>query len=339
MSISRNRLATLFNKMAGQRIEWNDNLRFREIAEQWLENSEVLVKESSYIKYRNLLKNHILPEIGELTAEEITTECVSSLARRKLSEGRKDHRGGLSEKTVRDILTVLRNISNYANQHDIKIPCRFEWIRFRCKEGEVRILDKQERAALEQFLFQDESFASTGILISLYMGLRLGEICALKKENILYSEKILQVRFTMQRIQTREHCDDKKTKIIITEPKSDKSIRDIPIPDFLMSRFLIFRSIPKEAYLLTGREDKFIEPRTLENIFKRCLQKCGMPQINYHALRHTFATCCIEAGFDVKSLSEILGHSNVNTTLNRYVHSSMEQKRENMGKLSAAGRY
>ena len=94
--------------------------------------------------------------------------------------------------------------------------------------------------------------------------------------------------------------------------------------------------MPQEAYILTGRSDKFVEPRSMENLFKRCLKECRMEEINYHALRHTFATRCIEAGFDVKSLSEILGHANVNITLNRYVHSSMEQKRVNMGKLQCS---
>ena len=105
----------------------------------------------------------------------------------------------------------------------------------------------------------------------------------------------------------------------------------------MLERLYELNTLPGEAYILTGDTEKFIEPRTLENIFKRYLKACGMPDINYHALRHTFATRCIEVGFDVKSLSEILGHASVNITLNRYVHSSMEQKRDNMKKLRLIG--
>ena len=122
----------------------------------------------------------------------------------------------------------------------------------------------------------------------------------------------------------------------MTSPKSGNSVRDIPIPEFILERLEIIKGMPQEAYILTGRSDKFVEPRSMENLFKRCLKECRMEEINYHALRHTFATRCIEAGFDVKSLSEILGHANVNITLNRYVHSSMEQKRANMGKLQCS---
>ena len=136
----------------------------------------------------------------------------------------------------------------------------------------------------------------------------------------------------MQRIQAPDR-EEKRTKIIVTEPKTGNAIRDIPIPAPMLGRLWTLDHMPGEAYILTGRPDKFIEPRSLENIFKRYLRECGLPEINYHALRHTFATRCIESGFDVKSLSEILGHGSVNITLNRYVHSSIEQKRKNMGKL------
>jgi integrase len=135
----------------------------------------------------------------------------------------------------------------------------------------------------------------------------------------------------MQRIQNVSAAET-RTRIVITEPKSACSQRDIPIPDFLVAMLRTFQA-ESEAYVLTGSRDHFIEPRTMQNHFKRYVRQCGIAPANYHALRHSFATRCIELGFDVKSLSEILGHSNVNTTLNRYVHSSLELKRENMEKL------
>lgn len=303
-----------------------------ETARQWLENSRLRLKESSYVKYRNILKNHILPELGQTELRQLTTDYVSAFIRKKLAEGRRDGTGGLSVRTVRDILSVLRNTCSYAKQHDIDVPCHFELLKFRRSEEETKVLDRRESAVLERFLMKDDSPVKTGILMSMYMGLRLGEVCALKREHILYKEEILQIRFTMQRIQVTDR-EEKRTKIIVTEPKTGNAVRDIPIPAPLLGRLRTLDHMPVEAYILTGRPDKFIEPRSLENIFKRYLRECGMQEINYHALRHTFATRCIESGFDVKSLSEILGHGSVNITLNRYVHSSIEQKRKNMGKL------
>lgn len=325
---NRNR-STALSENSSERIRGKN---VEETARQWLENSRLRLKESSYVKYRNILKNHLLPELGQTELRQLTTDYVSAFIRKKLAEGRRDGTGGLSVRTVRDILSVLRNTCSYAKQHDIDVPCHFELLKFRRSEDETRVLDREESAVLEQFLMKDDSPVKTGILMSMYMGLRLGEVCALKREHILYKEEILQIRFTMQRIQATD-MEEKRTKIIVTEPKTGNAVRDIPIPAPLLGRLRTLDHMPGEAYILTGRPDKFIEPRSLENIFKRCLTECGMPEINYHALRHTFATRCIESGFDVKSLSEILGHGSVNITLNRYVHSSIEQKRKNMGKL------
>ena len=138
-------------------------------------------------------------------------------------------------------------------------------------------------------------------------------------------------RPSQKRMQDQEK--EKRTRIIITPPKSRKSIRHIPIPDGVTQILEGYQRYGNE-YLLTGKTNSFVEPRTLHYNFKKILQKSRIQEANYHALRHTFATRCIELGFDIKSLSEILGHASVNITLNRYVHPSMEMKRDNMEKLS-----
>lgn len=309
----------------------NDRMEF--LAFRWLENVKLKVKESTYVKYCNLVQNHILPELGGHTADQLTTEEVEKFVRKKLQNGKKDGLGGLSEKSVRDILAVLKAICLYAMCCDTEIPCRFELIRIRTRKLETAVLNRKNQWELEQFLLSDNCLKKTGVLLSLYMGLRVGEVCALKRQHILYGEKILCVRGTMQRIQDMDGEGKKKTKVVVTEPKSSSSVRDIPIPDFLMKRLETLKSMPENAYLLTGRTDTFIEPRTMENILNRYLRACRIEPVNYHILRHTFATRCVESGFDAKSLSEILGHSSVNITLNRYVHSSMEQKRKCMEQM------
>ena len=316
------------------------NVRLETITPQWLENSKMRVKESTYVKYVNLATNHILPQLGEVQVSCLTTEVIEQFVQYKLSRGKKNGKGGLSEKTVKDMLIVLKEICRYASLQAMEVPCHFDLIRVRSCDSEVNVLDRRHQVRLERFLMRDNSLKKTGILLSLCMGLRLGEICALRKENILYKEEILQVRTTMQRIQDYETDENdktkkiRKTKIIITSPKSSCSVRDIPIPSFMLERLGRLKYRKDNVFVLTGLDNDFIEPRTLENIFKRYLTECNLDTTNFHTLRHTFATRCIEKGFDVKTLSEILGHANVNITLNRYVHSSMEQKRKWMNELT-----
>lgn len=319
-------------RLAQSKTNPNKSIRLKFIAMQWLNNTKLRVKESSYVKYHNMIQNHIIPDLGNWRMDQLTTEAVERFIQKKLECGKKNGKGGLSEKTVKDLLIILKEICLYAVYFDIEVPCRFELVKIRHCAPRANVLDRQSCMELVSFLLQDDSLKKTGILLSLYMGLRLGEVCALKRQHILYKEGILCIRNTMQRIQNLDG-EGKKTKIIITEPKSPHSIRDIPIPALLMERLEDLKELPGDAYLLTGSRERFIEPRTLENILKGYLQACNIENINYHVLRHTFATRYIEEGFDAKSLSEILGHANVNITLNRYVHSSMKQKRENMDKV------
>lgn len=168
-------------------------------------------------------------------------------------------------------------------------------------------------------------------MLCLFTGIRAGELCAIKWDDIDISEKKLSVRKTLQRLRTSkpEGC---KTEVKLLEPKSSSSVRDIPLPDALME--LLEKFYISGAFLLTGENSRFIEPRTMQNRFKKIIAACGIQDANFHTTRHTFATRCIELGFDVKSLSEILGHANVAITMNRYVHPSMELKRENMNRFS-----
>ena len=158
------------------------------------------------------------------------------------------------------------------------------------------------------------------------------------RRQIHFQEQYLEISKTLHRV--KDHTDDSEhnTKIIITPPKTESSIRIIPIPDFLfeiLQQYVQSHTIDPEAYILTGKKKSFREPRSIEYYFKKTLKKCQIEPLHFHCLRHTFATRCVELGFDMKTLSEILGHSNINTTLNRYVHPSMEQKQQNMDKLNA----
>ena len=197
----------------------------------------------------------------------------------------------------------------------------------------MRVLSRCEQGTLSKYLCKKLSPCNLGILLCLYTRLRIGEICALKWGDIFIEEQYLFVHQSMQRIQLNR-ISGKKTEIVIQSPKSDCSIRRIPIP-YEVLQLLIPVKKPDEAFLLTGSAYSYIEPRCMENQFKSVMKACGISNVNFHTLRHTFATRCVELGFDVKSLSKILGHASVNITLNRYVHPSMELKQENMNLLSS----
>lgn len=197
----------------------------------------------------------------------------------------------------------------------------------------MRVLSQSEQEILLKVLTDEMDRYKFGVLLSLYTGIRIGELCALQWEDFCISQSTLRIRKTMQCIQDLGNGSISKTKIVITEPKSQCSVRDIPLPSFIIDIAIPFISNSK-SYILTGN-DRYIEPRTMQNRFNRYVKESGIDDANFHALRHTFATRCVEVGFEIKSLSEVLGHANVNITLNRYVHSSFELKHSNMNKLAS----
>lgn len=312
-----------------------DKTSLAEYAGKWLDAAKRKVKESSYAKYWNLVNSYILPDLGALEWGVLNRETVELYLSRLRTSGGKNHKG-LAAKTVSDVMSVLRQISRYAADHGAALLFDFSTVKVKKEEPELKILTGNQQGKLSRFL--QEKIVNTfdcrilGILIVLYTGLRLGEICALRWEDISFSEKTIFVHRTMQRIQTKDD-PHRKTKIIITTPKSRSSIRTIPLPEELF-QILVRCHEGKSGYILTGCEDSFVEPRSMERYFQKILKEAGLEKINFHALRHTFATRCVEKEFDTKSLSEILGHSNVNITLNRYVHPTMEMKRKYMQKLS-----
>ena len=213
------------------------------------------------------------------------------------------------------------------------VPCDGSSIQVKRKDKSIRVLSRTEQEQLCKHLLAEPEPCNVGILICLFTGLRVGEICALRWEDVSFSDQTIHVHHTLQRVQNKSD-NGPKTRTVVTTPKSACSIRTIPIPDELNEVLITYKK-SSVGYLLTNDEHKFVEPRTMQNWFKKALKLSGIEYANFHATRHTFATRCIELGFDVKSLSEILGHATVNITMNRYVHPTLELKKENMKKLSS----
>lgn len=237
---------------------------------------------------------------------------------------------GLSSKTVSDTLSIIKAVVKYADRMKFITDKTALDVAVKLKSSQLRVFSHVEEQLLFEYLTADVDCTNLGILICMFTGIRIGELCSLTWEDISLESNMIRIYKTMQRIQILEGTQ--KTKILIAEPKSPCSIREIPIAKTLKIFLELYQD--KKGYVLTGKENKFIEPRTMQNRYKAILEACGISNANFHTLRHTFATRCIEVGFDVKSLSEILGHANVSITLNRYVHPSMELKQKNMDKLS-----
>lgn len=296
---------------------------------EWLRMQKGRVKESTYVKYDGIIMQHIIPKLGGCLPLAMNTQLVESFKRELLEDG-------LSAGTVKNILLILQSVLKYAAK---LIPGGLQSIEISYPKEprkEARVLSVEEQRRVVGYLQEDMDECKFGVLLALLTGLRIGEMCALRWENISLSLGTLRVDATMQRLKNRDGGCDGKTKIVIGQPKTDSSLRTIPLSQNAAALCRCAGVHRAAAFVLTG-ETKYMEPRALQYRFKRYMQDCGLEGVHFHTLRHTFATRCVEVGFELKSLSEILGHANTAITMNRYVHSSFDLKRDNMYKLSAVG--
>ena len=301
--------------------------RFCVQCDEWLSVNQHKVAASTYAKYEKVLNKHIKAQLGGLRTESISTAVVARFSDTLLTEQ------GLSPKTARDILTILGSILKYAQKKIGSKMQNVEIIYPKCTKKEMRVLTHAEQKKLVTFLLSDMDEYKFGILLALLTGIRIGELCALRWNCFSFEERCIRVRATMQRLANCENpqCN---TKVMISNPKSSTSARLIPLTDIAVSLCKRFCPSNASAFVLTGDSERYCEPRKLQYRFSKITEELGLHGVHFHSLRHTFATRCVEVGFEIKSLSEILGHASPKITLERYVHSSIELKRDNMKKLS-----
>lgn len=302
-----------------------------EVCEEWLSMERLIVKRSTYAKYCNTVHKHIEPSLGAISLTSITSTQINTFIYEKLTNGRLDSTGPLSAKTVRDIYTVLKSIIKYAeNEYNLGGIAR-NTVLPKKQALEYKILTPKEQRVLETHLREDPfHHRKVGMLLCLYTGLRLGEICALRWQDIDFKARILSVRHTLQRVPITDTDNPEKTCILLDSPKSASSVRIIPLTPPIVSILKKLRAgAAPDTFVLTNRTD-CIEPRNYQYFFHKTLENLKLRKVNFHILRHTFASRCVEAGFDVKTLSEILGHSNTEITLSYYIHTSMDNKRKQM---------
>lgn len=298
--------------------------------DEWLKVNRTHIKESTYAKYYNVITKYIKPRLGSFLIQNLSTVNIEQFSYDLL------YIDNLSSKTVKDILAIISSILKYVQKHYSDVS-NIEIIYPKTIRKDIRILTKVEQLQFITYLLDDMDSCKFGVLLTLLTGMRIGEICALKWENISLEDKTIFIKSTMLRLKNFDTESPRKTKIVISDPKSYTSMRIIPLTDLAYSLCEQFHVYNKNAFVLTGKEDKFIEPRLMQYKLNKYTKECGLENIHFHTLRHTFATRCVEVDFEIKSLSQILGHSSPKVTLERYVHTSLELKRSNMEKLTSIG--
>lgn len=292
---------------------------FSKVAELWKADKKQYVKKSTYAAYCLLIQSHLLPALCE--KEDIREEDVQGLVNRKLESG-------LSQKTVRDILVVLKMILRYGAKYGLlpghQIDVIFPTDR---EKQDLEVLTLAHQRQLMTFVKDHFTFLNLGIYICLSAGLRIGEVCALQWDDVDISSGVIRVNKTIQRIYLVDG-EEKYTELIIDKPKTKNSIREVPMTKDLLALVRPLKKIVRSDYYVLTNAATPTEPRTYRCYFNKLQQQLGLPKMRFHGLRHSFATRCIESKCDYKTVSVLLGHSNISTTLNLYVHPNLEQKKK-----------
>ncbi|MBQ7674299.1 MAG: site-specific integrase [Alphaproteobacteria bacterium] len=316
----------VYEKMIKLRCEMNMPCKrdyyFNTLAGMWLEDRKCSVKSGTTVSYKTKLDKHILPYFKEVFASKLNNKSLSAFVASKRTES-------LSDKYISDMLIIIKSVmlwaeERYSMENNIK---NYKNIRFKTKEP--KLLTHAEQIQLNKHLKNSSDGISLSLLLEMYTGLRIGELCALQWKDIDLENRLITVNKSIQRLPDEVTG---KSKVIITSTKTTTSDRLIPIPSFLMDRLKQAQK-SGDCYLLS-ETPKIIEPRLLRNKFKAKLSEAGVVNIKFHSLRHGFATQCIQHSIDIKTISELLGHANTEITMKTYIHSSMQRKRECMEKLA-----
>jgi len=306
---------------------------FSDVLSAWQDANRVRLKDSSVSRYQNLIDTHILPELGSVCVNQLTTSAINRFLVAKLESGRTDGRGGLSANYVRSISLVISSAIKFGSSEGLCSPLLSPITKPSLSKKELCILSADDQNTLELELLENIQEDKLLIYITLYTGLRIGEACALRWEDIDLDSKLIHIRQTISRLWVSQN-GTKYSVLSVAPPKTKSSFRCVPICSKLCKIIESFPYRKSRGYVSPNTSQGFLSPRTFEYRYKRVLKCSGIKSVNFHALRHTFATRCIERGVDVKSLSEILGHADVSITLNTYVHSSMELKRIQLEKIA-----
>ncbi len=310
------------------------NITVKKWIELWQTKQKPYIKESTYATYTNIIANHILPYFGDMMMRNVDSKKNQEFILYLSQYGRTDKTGGLAAKTVKDIFNLWLSIIREAEKEHYINPVTDRYQFPICSEVKTnRCLSREQESKVITVLEKNITPRNVGILLALTTGMRIGEICALQWGEINLVAQTITVTRTLQRIYTKTDSQG-VSQVIITSPKSRNSIRIIPLST-KMTQILKNMKKGRESYFLTGETDRWLEPRVYREYYNRLMRRNGTLYVSFHGLRHTFATRCVETGCDYKTLSEILGHANVGTTMRLYVHSDLSKKRDCIEKTQA----
>lgn len=319
------------------------NPKMKDWAEWWLATYvEPVAKPSGYEHYHDNLYKHILPELGEYRMSQLTTPVVQKFLNHVALHGNLRNGGPLSAKSVKNMRVVLdvcckRAVADgYMPANPVPMT-----VYTHCRTQKAEVMTDRDQQVLEEWLFEDEAFGNTGILLGLYTGLRLGEVCALRWGDYDFETGMLHVHQTIRRV---SKFDDslpygKRTQLVFSSVKSQSSDRELFLPEVLQDllawqyqRFAMYfhRNPSEEDFVVYNGVGGLTDPDNLSHYFGDVLEGLHLPHVKYHALRHTFATRAVENGVDVATISGLLGHADVTTTTHYYVHPREEAMRQAM---------
>lgn len=288
--------------------------------DKWLD-SQKRIKRSSYTTYSSNINKHIKKRLGKIKLKMLTDEHIQNFIDDLSKE--------LAPKSVRSVFSILRLGLTTACEKNLSIELCRKIKLPKVKRKEVKVFTKIEQKAIEQYIENSNNPNDIGIIICFYTGIRIGELCALDLNNDIDLKRgVISIQHTLYRVKSEN--GNKKTELRISTPKSESSIRDIPLPKFLIAKL---SAIEVGSGFLIQKNGRFIEPNVYARRYKKILQELDIPYRKFHSTRHTFATRALEIGMDIKTLSEILGHSSPTVTLNLYSHSLPEHKKKEMDRL------
>jgi len=305
----------------------NSKIVYSKVLDEWLEYKKGNIKESSYLKYLSVIETLLKPNLGYYKFSKITKEVIDDFFNNS-------HIKEKSDSTKRIALIIIISSLKYGVEMKYRKSIEKINIKFKKSRNKITYFTKKEQDILFNYLKNNLNVNNIGILVSLYTGIRLGELCGLKKCDFDFVNNTISINRTVQRIKELDKLSKNKTKLSVSIPKTDSSIRIIPLPMFLVSILIdLLNTIENEEFYIFTSSLKPKDPRTFEKHFDSILKKCNLRKLNFHSLRHTFATRSCEAGINIKVLSEILGHSSYHVTQEIYIHISSEFKRNSIESL------
>lgn len=307
-----------------------EEVLFKDVCNGWLSYIKNSVKPQSFNKYQMTARLYILPALGQRDIKLLNTIEINRFLKQLATSGRQDGKG-LSQSSLKTVLFVIKETFQYAYNLGMcnEVLSNVVFPKKKKANDKLYVLEKKDCQKIIDFVKDDPEPLNIGIALSLCCGLRIGELCALRKSDIDLDKRIINIQYTLQRIQVAKASS--KTKIVISSPKSKTSKRIIPVPEIMMP-ILKSCNFHENNFILSNNE-YWVEPRRLSRYFKKILNQLEIKDTNFHTLRHTFASLCIASGMDDRTLSEILGHSSVNITLDRYVHPNLKIKHEMINKV------